>query len=54
LIKLKSNINAILDSISGLTSISEEQAAQTEQIASGSQRLSEISNDLVKLAESLQ
>ena len=54
LIKLKSDINTILDAISGLASISEEQAAQTEQIASGSQRLSEISNDLVKLAEKLQ
>ncbi|MEL7563694.1 MAG: methyl-accepting chemotaxis protein [Dehalobacterium sp.] len=53
LVNLKNDINSIFDAISGLASISEEQAVQTEQIASGSQRLNEISNDLVKLSEKL-
>lgn len=54
LVQVKKNINNILDDISNFASISEEQAAQTEEISSGSQKLTEYSGNLMKLAEGLQ
>ncbi|WP_396128223.1 methyl-accepting chemotaxis protein [Clostridium sp.] len=48
---IKTNINSIVDALSNFSAIGETQAAQAEQIASGNQRLSEVSNNLLKLSE---
>jgi hypothetical protein len=54
LIGVRTNINNILNNVTNFAAISEEQAAQTEEISSGSQKLTEYSSNLMKLAENLQ
>lgn len=54
LLKIKGSISSILDNIGSFAAISEEQASQTEELASGSHKLKEISKELTKLAENLQ
>ena len=51
--KIKTNTNSIVDVLSHFSVTSETQAAQAEQIASGSQRLSEVSSNLLKLSEDM-
>ncbi|MBW9159389.1 MULTISPECIES: methyl-accepting chemotaxis protein [Clostridium] len=53
LAKIKINTNAIMDVLSKFSVTSESQAAQAEQIASGSQRLSEVSGNLLNLSENM-
>lgn len=53
LTKIKENINSIIDVLNEFSVTSETQAAQAEQIASGSQRLSEVSSNLLKLSEDM-
>ena len=50
---ITTNINSIVNVLSKFSAIVETQAAQAEQIASGNQRLSEVSNNLLKLSEDL-
>ena len=50
---ITTNINSIVNVLSNFSAIVETQAAQAEQIASGNQRLSEVSNNLLKLSEDL-
>jgi methyl-accepting chemotaxis protein len=50
---IKTNINSIVNVLNSFSAIVETQAAQAEQIASGNQRLSEVSNNLLKLSEDL-
>lgn len=52
--EIKNGINNVFDAISSFSSISEDQAAQAEQIASGSQQLSKLSIKLTELAKDLQ
>lgn len=51
LTQIKNNINSVLGVLKGFSDIGNTQAAQAEEIASGSQRLSEISDSLLKLTE---
>ena len=53
LAKIKTNTNSIVDVLNNFSDISETQAAQAEQIASGNQRLSEVSSNLMKLSEGM-
>jgi len=53
LAQIKINTNFIVDVLSNFSVTSETQAAQAEQIASGSQRLSEVSSSLLKLSEDM-
>lgn len=50
---MKERINSILEILNKYTTISDTQATQAEQIAAGSERLSEISSDLLKLTENM-
>ncbi len=50
---IKNNINAIVNVLNSFSVIGETQAAQAEQIASGNQRLSEVSSNLLKLSENI-
>ncbi len=50
---IKNDINKIFGEMSNFTSISEKQSAQTQQIASASQKLSESSVKLTELAKNL-
>lgn len=54
LIGVRTSINNILDDITNFAAISEEQAAQTEEISTGSQKLTEYSVELMAVAENLQ
>jgi len=53
LANIKTNINSIMDVLSHFSDASETQAAQAEQIAAGSQRLSEVSSKLTALFEEM-
>ncbi len=53
LAQIKINTNSIVDVLSNFSVTSETQAAQAEQIASGSHRLSEVSSSLLKLSEDM-
>lgn len=53
LAQIKINTNSIVDVLSNFSVTSEAQAAQAEQIASSSQRLSEVSSSLLKLSEDM-
>lgn len=53
LAKIKENINSIVDVLREFSVTSETQAAQSEQIAAGSQKLSELSGHLLKLSEEI-
>jgi hypothetical protein len=51
---IKDNINNILYEVSDFAKISEEQAIQTKEISTGSQTLTEIAENLIRLAGDLQ
>lgn len=53
LAKIKHNTNSIVNVLNNFASISETQAAQAEQIASGNERLSDVAGNLLKLSENL-
>ncbi|MCT4604713.1 MAG: methyl-accepting chemotaxis protein [Marinisporobacter sp.] len=50
---MRDDINHMIDSISTFVSVSEEQSAQTEQVAVGAERLNELSVNLIKVSENL-
>lgn len=52
--EIKNGINKIFEEVSSFISISEEQAGQTQQIALGSNKLSELSKNLATVAKNLQ
>ena len=53
LVGIKGNINDIIGAINGFSNTVEAQAAQSEQIASGSQNLSDLAGKLLKLSEEI-
>ncbi|AKN29987.1 chemotaxis protein [Clostridium carboxidivorans P7] len=53
LFKIKEDINSIISVLNGFSITSETQAAQAQQIAVGSQKLSELSTKLLKLSEDI-
>lgn len=50
---IKEDINNVIESINAFSKVSQEQSAQTEQVATGAQRLHELSINLMKLSKSL-
>lgn len=52
LAKVKENINSIVNVLNEFSTSSKSQAAQAEQIASGSQKLSELSTKLLNMSDS--
>lgn len=53
LVKMKENIKEIIGAINEFSATSEAQATQSEQIASGSQNLSDLSSKLLKFSEEI-
>lgn len=51
--RIKEDINSIISVLNGFSITSETQAAQAQQIAVGSQKLSELSTKLLKLSEDI-
>jgi hypothetical protein len=50
---IRDDINKMIDSINTFAEVSEEQSAQTQQVAAGAERLNELSINLIKASENL-